>query len=321
MSGAAASWALVAVPTATLLGAYLWLAADHGTPALGAVVVHEGGRHTLSETIFYWRHLLRELPLVGVYAVASLAAVGAYGPVRTGAPSRGWRAAALGGAALLVAVAWAATIRSLGPDVAWHELRQSYLDEGGGLRPGAHWRFHLLATVAYVAAAVVLAAVLRRAFDGGWRAPTRAARVRTAGALALAVLLPTGLWGLTADPFVDARYLGHQAREAATHLVVTLPLSFAVLSAVGGWRAAPATAERRARPPSDVAIAGGVTAVALAHLGLGSVVTGAAQAARPGVPLSSLVGAHYWEHSLDYVLVMLLATAFAPAACPGGRAS
>jgi hypothetical protein len=317
----AVTWVLLGIPVATLLGAYGWLALDHGTPALLGTVVHESGRRTLADTVLYWRHLLRELPLAGAYVVSSLAAVVAYGPCRTSAPSSRGRAAALGGAVLVVAVAWAAATRSLGADVVWLELRQSYLDDGGASQPGAHWRFHLLATFAYAAAAVVLAAVLRRVVDGAWCAPTRTARTRAISLLAIAVLLPTGLWGLTADPFVDPRYLGHQAREVATHLVVTLPLSFAVLAIVGGWRAAPATTERRSRPPRDVAIAAVAVAIAVAYLGLGSFLTHATQAARPGARMSSLIGAHYYEHGLDYLLVVLLAVAFAPASREDRRAS
>jgi hypothetical protein len=109
-----------------LLGAFLWLTADHGSPAVFTTVVHENGQRTLAETVLYWRHFLRELPVAGAYAVSSLAAIMAYGPRRTTTPPSGWRVAALGGAVLVVAVAWAATTRSLGADVAWLELRQSY---------------------------------------------------------------------------------------------------------------------------------------------------------------------------------------------------
>jgi hypothetical protein len=317
----AAMGLLAGIPAATLLGAYGWLALDHGTPAVFAVVVHENGRLTLAETIFYWRHALREVPLAGAYAVASLAAVAAYGPHRTRAPSLRWRATALGGAVLVVVVAWTATARTLGTGVAWQELHQTHLDDGAALQAGVHWRFHLLATVAYAAAAVVLAAGLCRGFDGGWRAPSRATRACATGALALVVLVPTGIWGLTAEPFADPRYLGHQAREVGTHLLVTLPLSFAALAAVGGWRAGPGAAGVQPRPVRDVTVAAVAAAVAVAYLGLGSVLADAARAARPGARLSSLVGAHYYEHALDYVLVTLLAIAFAPRTHPGGGRS
>src|SRR5436190_7621742 len=107
MSPRALRLALVLVPATTLLGAYLWMAVDHGTARLWSVVVHEGGRYTLGETIAYYRHFLRELPVVVTYAAATSAAAATYGPGRAGAPSSRERVAALAAAALVVMGAWA----------------------------------------------------------------------------------------------------------------------------------------------------------------------------------------------------------------------
>ena len=89
--------------------------------------------------------------------------------------------------------------------------------------------YHLLSTLAYLAAAVVLAALLQRLVDGRFRVPRAVARARWLGGVVTALAVLTALCGLTTDPFLAARHLGHQAREASTHLAVTLPLSFTVL--------------------------------------------------------------------------------------------
>ena len=306
---------LAAIPATALLGAYLWLAHDHGTPSLLAVVVHENGRFTLAETIFYPRHFLREIPLALVYAASTVGTYRTYGPApgaRT--PSRALRAAALAAGALLIAVVWRAAARDVGGDVAAHEVLQAYVRDEEAPFPGAHWRYHLLSTLAYVGAAVGVAAVLQRALDGGFHPPRPRPRVRWLGGTLAAVAVLTALWGLTREPFLDPRHLGHEAREAVTHILVTLPLSFALLVALGRPRPGTGQEPGERTPCRDVWVAAGAGSVILGYLAVGTLVTGAVQAARPGVALSSLVGAHVYEHALDGLLVLLLTTACAPAA-------
>ena len=309
MSARGTTIALWGLPVAALLGAYAWLAADHGTGWVWPVVVHEGGRYTLAETALYWRHFLRELPVAMLYAGAAVAAAAAYGPRATTAPSRAVRASALAAAALRGGGAWLGAVRADGAGIAWYELLQSYLRDDEPPVPGAHWGYHLLSTIGYVAAAVVGAALLQRTIDGTSRPPARRRGLAIIGA-AMAALTLVAWPG--AAPFADARYLGHQARELVTHVLVTLPLSFAVLAVVNGWGARPGDAAA-ARIAPDVALAAGVAGVVLAYLATAAIRTGAARTARP-VPLSSLVGAHCWEHTLDYALVALLAIAWAPRA-------
>jgi hypothetical protein len=303
---------LAGAAAAALAAAYLWLAHDHGTLRLLPVVVHEDGRSTLAATILYPRHLLRELPVIALYATTSIGAYAAYGPAKWAAPGRAWRAAALGAAASLIGGAWLATVHGLGGRVALGEVLQAYLRDDLPPAPGAHWRYHLLSTLAYAASAVVLAALLARGIEGRWRAPRRQeGGPWLAGSLGVYGLLAV-LCGGTTAAFVDPRSLGHQAREAATHLVVTLPLSFALLLAVhrpraGGAGPAPAGSRRVA------AAAAGAAALVLLYVGVGALLAGAGRAARSGAPASSLIGAHLYEHTLDYVLVLLMVTGLTPA--------
>lgn len=314
MSVRAAVLRLVALPAAVLLGAYVWLARDHGTASLLGVAVHENGRFTLAQTILYPRHFLREIPIALAYAAASVGSYRAYGPAGSAAPSRALRAAALGACVLLVAGGWLAAARSAGAIVATHEFLQMYVRDEEAPVPGAHWRYHLLSTLAYFCGAVVLAAVVRRWMEGGFHPPRLRPRARWLGGTLAAVVAVTVLLGLTRAPFLDPRHLGHAAREAVTHLSVTLPLSLALLVALGRPRpASPARAGER-RPGRDVWVAAGAGTVVAAYLGLGTLARGAVAAARPGVALSSLAGAHVYEHGLDGLLVLLLTTALAPAA-------
>jgi hypothetical protein len=298
---------LVALPAGVLAGAWLWLAHDHGTLWLLPVVVHEGGQRSLANTIVYPRHLLREVPIIVIYGVASVASWCTWGPPRAVGLARRWRTIAHAAFLIVTAGAWLATTHALGGDVAVTELLQGYVRDDEAPRAGAHWRYHLLSTVAYIGATAPVAAGL------GWLLGGRRASGRPTRWIVLAVaaiLLPTAAAGLTVEPFVDARYLGHQAREAVTHLLVTLPLSFVGLVALYPSREVGEVGEGR---PMGAGIAGGVAALVLLYLALGAVVAGSAHAGRPGVPLSSLVGAHVFEHTADYLLVMLLVLGLARA--------
>lgn len=302
----AAGWGLTLVPAATLTIAYAWMAVDHRTAWLWDVVVHESGRYTLGETVAYGRHLVRELPIVLTYAAASTSAAACWGPGRTTTPSTGRRALALVAAAVVVASAWASTTATWGGDVAWREALQTYRRDDDVGPVGVHWTYHLLSTFVYLAAAVGLAALLRRWVDGTFGAPRRNATAPLV--VAALVVVVTAATLRDASPFVDARYLGHQAREVLTHLVVTLPLSFAALAWVGRWRIEAPTRQGGSRTTIAIALAGlGV----LAYLVLGAAVTGASRVAQPAAT-SSLVGAHCFEHALDYVVVVLLTIAWAP---------
>ncbi|MCA9727033.1 MAG: hypothetical protein R3E12_12500 [Candidatus Eisenbacteria bacterium] len=60
----------LAVPVVTLCGSYLYLTRLHGTWRLFSSVVHEDGRRTLLQTIFYFEHFLREVPVSAFLAIA-----------------------------------------------------------------------------------------------------------------------------------------------------------------------------------------------------------------------------------------------------------
>jgi len=131
------------------------------------------------------------------------------------------------------------------------------------------------------------------------------------GVVAAAIAL-TLVCGLTTAPFVDARYLGHQAREIATHLVIALPLSFATLLAVGRWRADPAARAGARWPTPGSLVAAALVATTVVYCAIGMIVRGSMATVGPHAALSSLVAAHCYEHALDDVLIVLVSVALAP---------
>lgn len=310
------------IPSLLVLGAYLWLALDHGTLWLFPAVVHESGDYTFLQTILYFRHVIRELPITLLYAISSVAAFKIYGPTGHGPNPQSKRCLIPAVLTLVVvSVSWFMTIDTWGVEVALQEVFQGYTRDDTFLS-GSHWPFHLLSTIGYFLAAIIVATLLHYGIHG--TPPRRRPTVRRQwiGGTIVAMFVMTLLLGLTTAPFLDPRYIGHQARELLTHLSITLPLSFGVLLREthttsgltikqihrGGWigqRPIKKVIPSR-RISYDLIAAAAVLFLGLLFLVGGTLLTGAVDHARPGTPLSSLVAAHLFEHTVDYLLVVCL---------------
>jgi hypothetical protein len=289
--------ALAAIAAATIAAAFAWLAAEHGTLALWNVIVHESGRYTLGETILYYGHFLREVPVAAAYALFLLGVSGASRTTADGrsAPSSalGWLAAAL----LLVVAAFVIA----GVTHGWHSatldlLQQRTRDDAAAY--GTHWRYHWLSTL-WFGATVAAAPWLLQLF--GFSHVLQHDRRFTRAAWAYFAVL-TLAFGLSGAVFLDPQYAGHQAREILTHSLVTLPLGLAVLLA-----AAQRPAERASlRLDGWTLVALGFAVVIPVQLAVVALGGGVMEHGQTEHGLAAMVAAHYFEHTLDYLLVLLL---------------
>ncbi|MEO8602800.1 MAG: hypothetical protein ABI629_09505 [bacterium] len=292
---------LIALPLAELAAAFVWLAAAHGGWDLRGVAVHEDGQRTLAATMLYWRHFLREVPVLCVVVAGLTGAYATYGPRSRRRVPRHWPVWL---AVLLVVIAFAAAASEAGPTIAAWDFAQAYTRDDRW-EYGSHWRDHLLATLGIAAAAVVAATLLARQLDGTWPLPRRAARRQWLGGALLAYAGLTWLCEPSWAPFTDARCVGHQLRELVTHVAITLPLGLGVLLGL----TSPLATTEPPRPlgwPRDARLALLVLFAVGLFLGSAALGLGAAAAARPGAGLAALVAAHAFEHTLDYVFVALL---------------
>lgn len=296
--------ACFAIPALVLVASYVWLAIDHHTLRLWTVVVHESGRYTFGETVFYFSHFLREIPIAVAYVLFLLGCAGAVGPGPRG-PRRFTRPlapAAFLGAGMLIGGALVLTAAADGWNAAWLDLFQ-YRTRDDLVGYGTHWRYHWLSTLWFGAVVGVAPSALNR-FLG--RPVLAFHRRRATLAWAYFVVL-TLAFGLSADVFVDIRYAGHQAREIMTHGPVTLLFGLGMLVAAQG-----AGLDRRdptVTPPTWVVTGSAILAVSvplfLATVSLGGDVMEAGQSDHG---LAPMVAAHYFEHTLDFTLVFLLLT-------------
>jgi hypothetical protein len=304
------------VPAAILALCYAWLALDRGTPWLWDVPVHESGRYTLRDTIFYFGHFLREIPTDIVYALLILAAVhgapvGAAEGRAGGGGARRIAWTALAAAAVLVVIAALRSASVQGWDGVLRDLLQMRTRDDL-VAYGSHWRFHWLSTLWFGVAALLAAPFLVRSSDTSARAgvPPGLTATRLAWGTFAGLTL---VFGLSRDTFTDVRYAGHQAREIMTHGPITLLLAFGIVRLVAARNAGPGRADAaspgggrtlgRALPSWLAAALFMIIPLWVGAVALAGDPMAAGQSEQG---LSAMVAGHVYEHALDYVLVMLL---------------
>jgi hypothetical protein len=259
----------LAAPLSILAIAYAWLAVNHGEPWLWDVTVHESGRYTLRETVFYFRHFLREIPVdlgMALFLIAGfMNSHEANQSLPNGKITRwAWlllaAAAGLMVAAFIVAASQHSEQGQLGQlgRQGWTSAALDLLQfrtRDDLVEYGSHWRFHWLSSLWFGVAAMLGASFVARLCgrsrieDRGSRIEKRESRSCGANKLRSSILDPrssifqfriwlapwayfaalTIVFWFSRKTFTDVRYTGHQAREIMTHGPVTYLLGFGVL--------------------------------------------------------------------------------------------
>ena len=304
--------ALALVPAIVMAAMYVWLAAAHRAWNLLPVVVHESGRYTLLGTLFYFSHFLREIPIDIAMALAIAAAVfSLWTPAHRDDATRRRLATLCGAAAVVIAViGFAGAAAANGADSARLDLLQ-FRTRDDEVAAGSHWNYHLLSTLWFLLGALpvlrlTMAAAGLAARPAGLR-DRRVARILAWGYVAALCLV----FGISSLAWTSSRYAGHQSRELLTHVPVTLLLTAAALAALAGplaferdTRGAGARILEALRRDAASWIACILLAAFVAWRALSGDVLAEGQSA---LGLPGMVGGHFFEPSLDYVLTPLVA--------------
>lgn len=295
---------LMQIAGGVMIAAYVGVCIQARTAWPFSVVVHEDGRRTLLQTILYFEHATRELPIDLLLAIAIAGAVLHFFPVNASTLRR--RHGLTWAAILVIAVMLAGALISVG----WSGLLENFMQmptrDGVPLVVGAHWRYHVLDRVACMLLAFALAGALAPRILSPAR-PAGGPMFLFWGALAGFAVL-TVVFGLTLAPFVDPVVIGHQARELATHMLVTVPFGLGATLMCG--REMPVSLRgvlTRCRD-RDVIVPGLVSVVAGVYLAVAVVLTGATHKGQTDSTLA-LVFPHFFEHTFSYVLVAVASPA------------
>lgn len=286
------------IPGAVILGAYIWMAIDRGALDLSGVIVHESGRYTLAATVFYFSHFLREIPTD--LGMALFLAAGRPGRARIG--TRPVRYGLLVCALMLCLAALLQAMADEGIRSAMLDLLQ-FRTRDGLVEYGSHWRYHWLSTIWFGVAVSHLAAII----SGGESEKKDQGNRFLKYVPWLYFLLLTGIFGMSGRIFLDVRYAGHQAREIMTHGLITLMIGLALIlvprtsGGITGWKAVFHTGDRTSW--LRMAILAGIPLYLAVVTLSGDVMSEGQSKLGP----SAMIGAHFFEHTLDYLLVILLA--------------
>lgn len=305
--------ALWGLPTTILLSSYAYLAFEHNALNLFNVVVHESGSYTLLETILYTRHFIREVPICIMTATAVAGAFLWYAPLASLTrieQERVWRLCKISylGALVIFALsalssAWKQSVKDLLLDLLQFQTRDEVVSFG------SHWQYHLLHLAFIFLASLGVAKLLRIFSRHRSVIPRHMGRLLITVSL-LSFIVLTLILGLNLRPFQDPLYLGHQFREIVTHGSLTLSLSFGLLF----------TLELRlfrlecAEMPSQITVKDGLLILSailipffilfqLRNIDIMSYT-------QKESSYLDLFASHNFEHTIDYIFVMLLTMAF-----------
>jgi hypothetical protein len=304
--------ALAMVPVTVMAAMYVWLAVAHRAWNLLPVIVHESGRYTLLGTLLYFSHFLREIPVDIAMALATAAAIlSLWTPADRDDATRRRLAMLCGvGAIVIAVVSFAGAAAANGAESARLDLFQ-FRTRDDEVAAGSHWNYHLLSTLWFLLGALP---VLRLTMAIGGLAARPAARRsrRIAGALAWGYAAALCLvFGISSLAWTSSRYAGHQARELLTHVPVTLLLTAATLVAFAGplaFERDPRSASARILEALRRDAARWVGCVLLAAFVAWRALSGDVLAeGQSALGLPAMVGGHFFEHTLDYVLTPLMA--------------
>jgi hypothetical protein len=305
--------ALLTVPLLTYALAYLVLACYHGRVWLGNTVVHESGKFTWLQTVFYASHFLGHLPSLTVIGCLLVAALRLWQDPDSHSLSCSHASYGLAIAGFLIGSV-VLSLLLFGPDNTLSYFSQSRQSEVR-LEPGGSWLLHVPSTILLAPFLVVYAFVVVWLVTGVFprlrRADYRLYGVAL-GIFIIATLLavPAPLRTLPAI-WTDPRYLAHSVRELATFPLTFFPLPFYFLFRTRPLRP-PGTASSSAGFPllitcALIFLAGfAYQVVASLHAGVGELAQHPAFAPPTGLPVSYLLAAHYFEHVLDTIYFTLL---------------
>jgi len=295
------AWLGLLLSGGTLIASYVAIAIYSSTPWLWSVIVHESGDRTLAQTILYYEHAARELPLDIILGVAvagsALFVLRARGATPASRHTWTWCA----GLAVACTVIVGGTLWTGGLPMLFENILQYPTRPGEPLVWGGHWRYHLLSHVTLISSSFGLAAplLLLTGRSRGHRPGLSVFAWAVSAFVALALVFVPG-----SDSFRNAVFIGHQAREVATHAIVTVPMAWSFCLFVGRD-----TWSDRSPGTSSIAFplaAAAIGAIVGVYLLVAALATSAASQGQ-SESIAVLIFPHFFEHTFSYVVTTLTA--------------
>lgn len=317
-------YTLFTIPLITFTLSYLYLAFYHRQAWLGPVIIHENGRLTLWQSIFYYEHFLAQVPQDIVLSFFIAGSFRLFSPASLklhSRPSSRKRRVLLGGCSLLLLLfSLGATAWDLGWPTTWQILAQ-YKENDMIFHFGGNWRLSFTANVCTLFLSLA-AAIFCTIWITQKPAVIDKSQILTLG-IGVGVLIALAfIFSVDQNTFYNTRYIMHNVREIVTNLSIILPLTLGLL-----WIFHEIPANPPPRPEgllrqlltSKWFMVSCITSAGIVgyHLTIGFSHSVALHAQQPSfssqpLPIAYLFAAHYFEHCLDYCLICLLSLLLIP---------
>jgi hypothetical protein len=275
---------IFAIPAIVWLVSYLLLAREFRTWNLLAVRIHESGKYTLAETVLYYDHFLRELPIDTLLACAILWSYSVAGfLVRENVSDARIPRLFLG---IFLIIVFYGSVASIGLRSTLADLIQAR-ETDTRLGWGTHWQMHFLSTAILLILLMLPGMTMANTF-----ALEVQALVLIAAFLGLSIVFRCGY-----SAILHPRWILHGAREVFTYfLIIALPAFLPLLEThmFGKSR---------------------LTAVSLVALGLLACSAlyflyvfqthNLDEEASSKRGIVYLLSSHFFEHALDFIYILL----------------
>jgi hypothetical protein len=295
--------------------AYAYLAFWHRTPLLWNILIHENGRLTLGDSIFYFDHFLGCVPMIVTFSlcIAGGLSVGKTSSYKSNYSRSGKIAAFLLIASILLVVAsFAASIHTVGWDRTLDYALQR-IERDGVLSKGGNWNQQLLSNIPIALGAVGLSSAFSvfitkqpQLKKDKWPVPGVTYII-----LALVITLVISAFTFPGwQAFINPRWVAHSIREMATYPLTGIPIGVTAGIIVDRLVCKCDRYQVTPRKSSIALIIAGliILAVQLAYLNNVDILAIAQKPAfaEEGLSIAYLLFSHVFEHLLDFLLVAML---------------
>ncbi len=304
---------LFAVPAATYLFSYLYLAIYHGKLWLWNTVVHEGGTLTLFQTVFYTSHFLGHIPSLIVIAFLFTGWFKLLSPTPHDRPySRNTLLAAIA----FVVLCFALSLWLFGKE---ETLAYALLSKQSVTRsePGGSFLLHFPSTLSLVVLIPIciffVSLLFRRALT--WQsAQLKNIAIIVSNAVVFAIVVTFDTPYSILHALSDPRYLAHSIRELATFPLTFFPIPLALWLSAQSVSNSEITPSLR-RPIFLLSVIAIPVLLVQVWVPLGTGLASLAQKpafATADLSIAYLLTSHYFEHVLDTVFFSLLCFTIIP---------
>ena len=303
---------LFAFPVTYFIASYTYLAWWHNKIFLFDTLIHENGRLSLFNSMFYFDHFVALVPMITVFSLCAVGGFTLAGRTRSDIDSS--RAASVAtvlliGAVSLVCLAFLMSLYTVG----WQrtlDYALQRIERDGVMSKGGNWNQLQLSNIPIALGIIGLSSAFLIPARGPNSQRDAALITGAMGCICLAAVLCIGVSILNWSgwqSFLNPRWLAHGIREIATYPLTGMPIALGSLLLVEHYLSGFKTWIFEPGLLSLILIGAGLTVTA-GELILLSNVDVLAHAQRPsfapgGLSIPYLLFSHVFEHFLDFVLI------------------